>query len=160
MKIQIVYLDMDGVIANFDKRFKEKFGKRPQETRNDKDFGGYFKKFIDDAEFINLELMPDALELLNYLETIEVPVEILSSTAREDRHQEIAKQKDVWLDKHEIHYVRNFVPGKSLKYKFAEPSSIIIDDTQSVIDDWKKAGGVAIHHKDALSTISTLKMLL
>lgn len=159
-KFTIIYLDMDGVIADFGKRYQELFNMTPQRSDRTKQFGEFFNEFIKTKQFTTLDMMPDAKVLLNYLETIEVPVEILSSTAREDRHQEIAKQKDVWLDKHEIHYVRNFVPGKSLKYKFAEPSSIIIDDTQSVIDDWKNAGGVAIHHKDALSTISILDALL
>lgn len=159
-KFTIIYLDMDGVIADFSKRYQELFNMTPQRSDRTKQFGGFFNEFIKTKQFATLDMMPDAKVLLNYLKTIEVPVEILSSTAREDRHQEIAEQKDVWLDKHEIHYVRNFVPGKNLKYKFADPSSIIIDDTQSVIDDWKNAGGVAIHHKDALSTISILDALL
>lgn len=160
MKIETVYIDMDGVIADFDKRFKEKFGKRPQETRNQKDFGGYFKKFIDDAEFSNLELMPDAHMLLSFLNQYDVNKEILSSTARPENHGMIAPQKQMWLLKHNIHYKGNFVPGKSLKYKYATPNSIIIDDTKSVIDDWNKAGGIGILHTDAVSTIAILKMYL
>jgi hypothetical protein len=72
----------------------------------------------------------------------------------------IAPQKQMWLLKHNIQYKANFVPGKSLKYKYATPDSIIIDDTKSVIDDWNKAGGIGILHRDTVSTIAMLKMYL
>lgn len=160
MKIQTVYVDMDGVIADFSKRYKEKFRVTPEETRSNKQFGGFFKKFIEDGEFSTLDLMPDALELLSYLNSFDVPKEILSSTARPENHGMIAPQKQMWLNKHNILYKANFVPGKSLKYKYATPDSIIIDDTKSVIDDWNKAGGIGILHTDAVSTIAMLKMYL
>ena len=160
MKIQTVYVDMDGVIADFSKRYKEKFRATPEETRSNKEFNGFFKKFIDDGEFSTLDLMPDAHVLLAFLNSFDVPKEILSSTARPENHGMIAPQKQMWLNKHNIHYKANFVPGKSLKYKYATPDSIIIDDTKSVIDDWNKAGGIGILHRDAVSTIAMLKMYL
>ena len=72
--------------------------------------------------------------------------------------QTISKQKKQWLSDHGIGWTANFVPGKRWKYEFATPDSIIIDDTYSVIEDWNKVGGIAIWHKDALSTINELKM--
>lgn len=160
MKIETIFIDMDGVIANFESRFKEKFSVRPEETRNNKEFGGYFKKFIDDLEFSTLDLMPDAMLLLDFVEQLDTPKEILSSTARPDSHGMIAPQKQFWLNTHKITYKANLVPGKHLKYKYATPNSIIIDDTQSVIDDWNKAGGIGILHTDAMSTIAKLKMYM
>ena len=151
---------MDGVIADFTKRYQELFNMTPQRADSTKQFGQFFSEFIKTGQFATLDMMPDAKVLLDHLNTLDIPVEILSSTARPDRHQEIAEQKDTWLINHNINYPRNFVPGKSLKYKFADPSSIIIDDTQSVIDDWKKAGGIPVHHIDALTTISELDALL
>jgi len=97
---------------------------------------------------------------LNFVSELDTPKEILSSTARPQNHGMIAPQKQMWLNKHNIHYKANFVPGKSLKYKYATSNSIIIDDTQSVIDDWNKAGGIGILHTDAISTIAILKMYL
>lgn len=158
--IDTIYIDMDGVIADFSKRYKEKFRVTPEETRNNKEFNSYFDKFISDGEFSTLDLMPDATELLNFVSELDTPKEILSSTARPQNHGMIAPQKQMWLNKHNIHYKANFVPGKSLKYKYATSNSIIIDDTQSVIDDWNKAGGIGILHTDAISTIANLKMYL
>lgn len=151
---------MDGVICDFHGRFVELFGVSPRSAENKKQFGEYFVEFIQGKHFATLKPMHDAFVLLQYLNSTGVPVEILSSTARPENHKEISYQKDLWLDKHKILFPRNFVPGKSNKKKFADENSIIIDDTQSIIDDWNDAGGTAIHHTDALTTISILGSLL
>jgi hypothetical protein len=157
--ITMIYVDMDGVIANFNKRYIDKFGVTPEETRHKKSFSENFKKFIDDREFANLELMPDAQLLFSFLNSrSNIPKEILSSTAREDSHVAISEQKHEWLKKHNINYKENFVPGKSLKAQYATPTSILIDDTLSVIDAWDKAGGIGILHKNAVSTLAILSM--
>lgn len=158
MSISMIYVDMDGVLADFEKGYKQKFSISPEQTRDNKSFKVYFDKFIADEEFLKLDLMPDAQLLLGYLASLYAPKEILSSTASEKTHDAILPQKEAWLKKHGINYKANFVPGKKHKYKFATPTSIIIDDTKSVIDDWNKAGGIGILHTDAISTIAMLKM--
>jgi hypothetical protein len=159
-KIDKIYLDMDGVISDFAKRFKEVYGVSPKGERNKKDFYSFFSRFVKDQHFTTLEPMSDYFPLIEYLKNIDVPVEILSSTGRPESHIEVSRQKGNWLDKHNIPFKRNFVPGKQLKYKFATPNSIIIDDTLSVIDDWKQAGGIPIHHKNARDTMVLLKFHL
>jgi signal transduction histidine kinase len=52
------------------------------------------------------------------------------------------------------------VPGKRHKYKWAKPDTLIIDDTLSVIEDWRKAGGIAIWHKDVPTTLAELQTYL
>ena len=64
----------------------------------------------------------------------------------------------IWLQTHGITFTPNFVPGKKYKYKYAAPDKIIIDDTESVIEDWRKAGGIGILHKDWPTTLAILKM--
>ena len=159
-KFTKIYLDLDGVIANFAKRYKEMFHITPQEADRNRNFGSYFDTFIGTKQFASLDMMPDARLLLDHLNTLDIHVEILSSTAKQDSHEDISDQKTKWLISHGINYPRNFVPGKSLKYTFASPESIIIDDTLSVISDWVEAGGTAIHHTDAASTIASLDALL
>lgn len=157
MTIDKIYVDMDGVIANFNKAYKARFKLYPEDTRDRKEFYGLFETFISEDCFAKLDLMDDARELLNFLDTLGAPKEILSSTAREEFHSAIAPQKARWLNTHNIAYTQNFVPGKRHKHKYATPNSIIIDDTKSVIDDWNNAGGIGIHHTDAISTIAMLK---
>jgi hypothetical protein len=159
-KFTKIYLDLDGVIADFAKRYKEMFHITPEQADRNRNFGPYFNTFIETKQFASLDMMPDARMLLDHLSTLNIPVEILSSTARPDCHEDISDQKRVWLTSHGINYPRNFVPGKSLKYTFATPESIIIDDTRSVIVDWVEAGGIAVHHTDAASTVASLDALL
>ena len=157
-KIEKIYLDMDGVIADFIKRYKERYKMEPKEAERNKEFDKYFDKFIADGEFATLDLMPGARELIDFLKTLPVPTEILSSTASQERYDAIALQKMQWLQTHNIPFKPNFVPGKRHKWKFSNPSTLIIDDTGSVIDDWRKEGGVGILHLDPIATMAILKM--
>ena len=159
-KIDKIYLDMDGVICDFMKRYEELYHHVPRRDETKKELHNNFDNFIKTKQFETLDLMPDAKTLLDYLRNQPVPVEILSSTAFEKVHDDISQQKSIWLENHGIDFPRNFVPGKALKYKFATPTSLIIDDTLSVIDDWKEAGGPAIHHKNARETMVMLKFYL
>lgn len=158
-KISMIYLDMDGVIADFTKRYKEQYHMEPREAEKKKEFNKFFDEFIATKQFETLDLMPGAMDGLVFLRKhLTVPTQILSSTANEARYDEISKQKLIWLNTHGITFSTNFVPGKKHKWKFAAPDKIIIDDTPSVIDDWNKAGGIGILHKDWTTTLAILKM--
>ena len=149
-------MDMDGVIADFYKRYFELYKLAPRDAEKKKEFNKYFDEFIATGQFATLDLMPDAMRGIEFLRKAAVPTEILSSTANEERYDAISKQKMIWLQTHGITFKPNFVPGKKHKYKFAASDKIIIDDTESVIDDWKKAGGIGILHKDWPTTLAIL----
>jgi hypothetical protein len=150
---------MDGVIADFVKRYKEMYGMEPKEAEKKKEFDKYFDEFIATKQFETLDLMPGAMQGLVFLRKhLTIPTQMLSSTANEERYDEISRQKMIWLQTHGITFTPNFVPGKRHKYKFAAPDKIIIDDTESVIDQWRAAGGIGILHKDWVTTLAILKM--
>lgn len=152
-------VDMDGVLCDFTKRYKELYRMEPREAEKKKEFNKFFDEFIATEQFATLDLMPGAMEGLEFLRKhLTVPTQILSSTANEARYDAISRQKLIWLNTHNITFTPNFVPGKKLKWKFAAPDKIIIDDTESVIDDWKKAGGIGILHKDWETTLAILKL--
>jgi hypothetical protein len=157
-KITKIYLDMDGVIADFNKRYKALYKMEPKEAEDKKEFYKFFDEFIATKQFATLDLMPDAVTLLNYLSKLNIPTEILSSTASEKRDADIRAQKLMWLQTHNIGFKVNLVPGKRLKKDFSNPNSLLIDDTPVNIDQWRREGGVGILHTDALTTIGILKM--
>jgi len=159
MKISKIYVDMDGVICDFEKRYTERYGHISENVRR-KEFRKNFSDFIETEQFASLDLMSDGRELISFLDTLDIPKEILSSTAYEEVYATIAMQKSRWLTTHNVDWMRNFVPGKRHKFKWASPDSIIIDDTYSVIEDWEKAGGIAIHHRNTSTTLTHLKSLL
>ena len=156
-RISRIFLDMDGVIADFVKRYKEMYGMEPREAEKKKEFNKFFDEFVDTNQFATLDLMPGAMQGIEFLRKASVPTQILSSTANEARYDAISKQKMIWLQTHGITFNPIFVPGKRHKYKYATPDSIIIDDTESVIDDWRKAGGIGILHKDWMTTLAILR---
>lgn len=152
-----IYLDMDGVIADFDKKYKELYKIAPRDADTYKTFDKFFTTFIAERQFAKLDLMPDALVLIEYLKSLSLPTEILSSTSSEKRDAEIREQKVEWLNKHNLTFPINLVPGKRLKRNFSNSSSILIDDTAQNIDQWRAEGGVGILHTDAITTIGILK---
>ena len=158
VKITKIYLDLDGVIANFDDRYKSRYKMLPREAEKNKEFDKFFTQFIADGEFATLELMPDAIELINFLRSLDVPTEILSSSASEKRDPDIRPQKLEWLKNNNIEFPAIIVPGKRHKKDYSNANSILIDDTPINIDQWCNEGGIGILHTDAINTINILKM--
>lgn len=151
---------MDGVICNFEKKYIELFGKSPLEARDQKEFSPNWKKFIEEKSFEKLDWFPGGQDLLKYVRETNLPVEILSSSGGEKYHGEVTAQKIMWLRNHGIDYKANIVSGRKKKKEYATPSTILIDDTDDVIDDFNNAGGIGILHRDSGKTIEILKSLL
>jgi hypothetical protein len=153
---------MDGVIANFESRFAEKFGYPSMAVRDRKNFSTEWPLFIKDKEFETLDWFPGGQELVEFIKThpkIEA-IEILSSSGGHDNHEEVERQKKVWLEKQGLAFKVNIVPGRKYKSEYASENKILIDDTKQIIDDFNKHGGIGIHHKDVGETIEKLNILL
>jgi phosphoglycolate phosphatase-like HAD superfamily hydrolase len=156
-KINTIYLDLDGVLCDFVRRYQELYNMHPSEAEKSKVFQKYFDEFIGTQQFATLDWMPGAQGLLAKMKTYKnVSIEILSSTATEDKYDEISRQKNIWCDTHHVYYRRNYVPGKRFKWKYAEPDAILIDDTKSNINQWNDAGGVGILHTTLSKTLNEL----
>ena len=157
-KITEIFLDMDGVIADFNKRYKYLYGIEPKDAGSYKVFENFFLRFIADEHFATLDLMPDAFKLIDHLRALPITTKILSSTSSESKHEAIQKQKLEWLRTHKIEFEPILVPGKRLKRKHATPTGLLIDDTESNIIQWREDGGHAILHKNIHETIQHLGM--
>jgi hypothetical protein len=77
---------MDGVIADFYKRYYELYKLAPREAEKKKEFNKYFDNFIESGQFATLELMPGPSKGIEFLRKLPVPTQILSSTANEARY--------------------------------------------------------------------------
>ena len=161
MKVTKLYLDMDGVLCNFEKRFTELYGKDALGARDRKNFTTNWPNFIMDGNFESLEWFPGGKELLDFIQNeTDWEVEILSSSGGEKFHSEVAAQKVVWLCDNGIPYKANIVPGRKHKTAYATPETILIDDTEDIIVNFNAAGGVGILHKDINETLAKLRTLL
>jgi hypothetical protein len=151
-----LYLDMDGVLCNFDSAYKKL---RTGAADNTKRFKA---AVIDHKIFENLEFMPDAKELLAHVRTLPVHIEILTSVGTHDPFQgeETKRQKRLWLSKHNIMYKPNFVRSKPEKAEYATPTSILVDDSIGCIEPFNAKGGHGILHTAAKKTNSNLDSLI
>lgn len=155
-----IYLDMDGVLTDFEKRYEELFGVRPIEVQErTQHFWSNWERFIDGGNFKTLEKHKDADTLLQFVHSLRVPVEILTSSGGEKRHEEVMKQKIVWLCDNGIPYKANVVAGGAKKAQFAKPWHILVDDTPHVVEKYRAAGGTAVLHYDIAVTLQELSKL-
>jgi hypothetical protein len=152
MNTLTLYLDMDGVLANFEKEFKRE---NPDKFDRQRFRDAVLKSHI----FEKLEMMPDAHVLLDHVaKNRNLKVEILTSMGTFDPFQgnETKKQKLNWLRTHNIHYHANFVRSKPEKAKFASKTSILIDDSPGCVEPFVLKGGIGILHSDARTSILKL----
>jgi len=152
-----LFLDMDGVLADFNKTYTKL---RTGAADNSKRFRA---AVMEHKIFENLDMMPDAHELLNHVKKLHNgKIEILTSTGTHNPSQaaEAMRQKNVWLKKHNIDYKPNFVYSKAEKAKYATPTSILIDDSVGCISPFIEAGGHGILHVSASDSIRILDSTL
>ena len=149
-----IYVDMDGVLVDFDGGYEKLTGITTRAA--DEKGPEFFWKPISKAGakwWITLNWMPDGKQLWDYVKKYNP--ELLSAPSREEASK---LGKRVWV-KRELPGVKLILRSADKKQEFASPNSILIDDREKNIEQWKSAGGVGILHTDAASTIKKLKEL-
>lgn len=180
-----LFLDMDGVLMDFDRALHENglfvWAQRPgnrtyhhlpphEWTEEEAEYDKEISKLMGTVEFWDgIKPMADAHLLWQYCRPFHADV----LTAR-PRNEEAAarvsqaKVRSIWqyfdgaFDPRHIH-----ICLRSEKAQFAMDGriedgygpNILIDDLPGNCEDWTRAGGVAILHKDAITTINKLSEL-
>jgi 5'(3')-deoxyribonucleotidase len=151
-----LYLDMDGVLADFHKAYI-KYDPQKEDRKR------FNQAVMEYKIFEDLDFMPDAQELLNYVSKLtDVNIEILTSMGTHDPFQgnEAKRQKQIWLDRKQIPYKANFVRNKQEKAQYATPKSILIDDSIGCITPFNAAGGNGILHTSSNESIRILGSII
>ena len=148
-----IYCDMDGVMVDFIKGYYELTGR---------DITG---QFHSDAAFwepvdkagrkfwTDLEWTKDGKKLWNYIKRYEPT--ILSAPSRQNDSR-VGKYD--WIQR-ETPGFRLILRSPETKREFANPNSILIDDRESNINQWRESGGIGILHTSADDTIKQLQKL-
>ena len=147
-----LYLDMDGVLADFNKNFAKI-------QTSEHDHVRFRDAVMTYRIFEDLDFMPDAQQLLNHVSKLrDVNVEILTSMGTFDQQRgfEAKCQKLKWLNDKNIPYKANFVRTKTEKAQYAGSTSILIDDSIGCIAPYIKNGGHGILHVNAPDSIRIL----
>ena len=152
----IIFLDMDGVLADFDKYVCETHGFGDKKTWNDQ-----WNK-LPERMFYELEKMPDADQLMEY--TLNYSPQFLTAMPKRDKIRFARMDKFRWLKKHwnikpwDVNVVYR---EEKLMYAVGDNYSpnILIDDNEKNIEEWNKQGGAGILHTSADSSILELQKL-
>ena len=165
IEVDKIYIDMDGVLADFAKGVHELCGveaeqKQDEDPEKDNLMWEQVKKI--DHFYDKLDMMRGANEMFHMLyETFGDKFEILTGIPKARRGiLNAAEDKKIWVrrllsKKIVVNTVykdekKNFVKGEG---------SILIDDLEQNIAEWREAGGTGILHVSPEQTIEELKNL-
>ena len=151
-----VYVDMDGVIADFFTELATHYNvdhwkdvpNKDESVRALKgtDFFGRIPKF---------ETSDELIAFVN--EETDGEWSILSSPLRDD-HENSSFWKRHWLDKHDYHPQDAIFTGRKEKYAMTDGRpNILIDDKPENIARWVKKGGIGIRYQANEDSLDELK---
>jgi 5'(3')-deoxyribonucleotidase len=160
-----VFIDLDGVLADYETRFMSVFGIHPSEVSAIEDMGDkarhykFYALHILRGDFFNqLGIMPGAVDMVEFIMGVVEP-EILSAAGT--NHVAIScQQKARWTRNNFPPMKYNFVEHSEEKAAFAHARAILIDDREKSIDPWVEAGGIGILHTSPEDTIEQLTQII
>ena len=157
----IVYVDMDGVLADFFGEVAREHDVAYWREIHRKDLG--IDQIAQQPEFFaGLPILPNAGRLMKGVLRLSPKYSILSSPLLSNV-EESSKEKLEWLQRHLKNHQPQAVIFDHEKYKFAKQAdgtpNILIDDWSTNIKLWEANGGIGIHYEDknykkALHTLS------
>ena len=149
-----LFLDCDGVLADFDSHFEFKFGMKSDAYETLHGTSKFWQDIKNCGEFFtDLPLMPDAMELYESVKHLR-PI-ILTGTPF--GHWSVA-QKLAWRNKH-FKGVPMVTCTSKHKRDYCQPGDVLIDDLLKYKHLWEEAGGIFIVHTSAQQSIAELNKI-
>jgi hypothetical protein len=146
-----LFLDLDGVLADFDQGIEVLLGKRPDELPPPRMWAALAKA---PAFYATLEMMADAQILWDFCKPFGPT--ILTGLPRGN-----------WAEPQKRRWVANML-GRDVtvittmsrdKHKYSGPGHVLVDDRAKLREAWEAAGGLFIHHVSAAPSIAALRKL-
>ena len=149
-----LFLDCDGVLADFDRGATAVLGMSPREFERRHGLGEFWRRLARAPDFYaTLPLITDACELFEAVRHLD-PI-ILTGLPRGNW---AAPQKERWAADH--------FPGTRIitcmavdKRRHAQAGDVLVDDLLKHRNLWEEAGGIFVHHRGAPSTIAELERI-
>lgn len=156
MTDRILYLDCDGVLADFDNGARLVFdGMFPAEFESKHGTKEFWKRLTQaDDFFFNLEPMPDAHELwenVKHLHPIIITGCPVGGWAETQKHR--------WVRKHFGRRANVITCASRDKSIFCHPGDVIVDDWEKHKPKWEAKGGHWILHKSAEQSLLELHFI-
>lgn len=156
MKIEKIYIDMDGVLADFD-RWKDERAKTDPRVLDDKTLWDAVKEVPH--FYATLEPMPEAFILMDYLRGLNVPLAILTALPRRSSIPEAEQDKADWVKRHIGNIEFNVGPYAIDKQRLSRPGHVLIDDNEKNIAQWNAKGGTAIFYEGFMILYDAMERL-
>ena len=162
-KMPHLFLDMDGVQADFFGAWSKKSGVDHWKAISDKEaeiqeLANSSAKEVYDF-FYDLKPLSGGMEVISWLRKNNIPYTVLSAPLRGPYKQASVEAKKDWLDKYH--------PGSSgnafftdQKFKHAMDGgrpNVLVDDFGKYLSAWASSGGIAVKHEDQYEDPSTGK---
>jgi 5'(3')-deoxyribonucleotidase len=156
-----LYIDMDGVVADFDEYAAQTLGVPPS--------GGIYPDDIWQQLAVNARLYRD-LKKTEYADrlieecfdlalTKDYEILFLTAVPKGNDIKWAFYDKVIWAQKYYPNIPVHFGPYSVDKWHHCQLGDILIDDRASNIEEWRAAGGIAIHHVDIDATLYELSKL-
>jgi hypothetical protein len=147
-----LYLDCDGVLADFDQGATAVLGMPPGAYEKRRGIGRMWPKLAAAPDFyFGLPLMADAMRLFEAVRHLD-PV-ILTGLPRGN-----------WAADQKVRWAAKYFPGTRIittlardKRDHARPGDVLVDDQLRHAHLWEEVGGIFVHHRNAEDTIARLK---
>lgn len=136
MEINKIYIDLDGVLADFDGWKNTIPGLTKQNVWE------HAKKVPD--FYYQLKPMPEGILLMKYLRSLNIPLAILTALPRRSTMPDAEADKLKWVREHVGDIEFNIGPYAKDKQNFSGHGKILIDDSELNIPQWISRGGTGI----------------
>ncbi len=147
-----IYLDCDGVLADFDAGARQVLGMTVGEHERRFGRNGFWKALAAaPAFFEHLDLTPDAGQLFDAVRHLSPT--ILTGLPRGEW---AAQQKRRWAARH-FPGVPIITTRAALKREHCHPGDALVDDWLRHRGLWEAEGGVFVHHRSAAQSIAELR---
>ena len=157
-----IFIDSDGVLADFSAYCEAHYGKLPEALSGSEKakFWAWVQRHNDTVEpfFESLPKMNGADDLVDFCQRNFSRVVVLTASGYTPKDG--AAQKMRWYARH-LPDLEVIVVAKSPdKAAYATPRTILVDDRAKSIDPWVAAGGIGILHTSVDDTIEQLRAFL
>ena len=166
MKAEKIYLDMDGVLADFDRGVRELCGMDPlpQTGKTDPHQDNLMWEEIRKVGhfYDKLELMPGAKEMFGRIwDRYGDRCEILTGIPKEKRGILTAgEDKKNWMKRMLSDRIKVNIVYREQKPDYCKgKGSVLVDDLEKNIREWEEMGGTGVLHVSAENTLAELEKL-
>lgn len=147
-----LYLDCDGVLADFDRGATALLGMKPKAFQKRHGIGRFWAKLARAPDFyFGLPLLPDAMRLFDAVKHLD-PI-ILTGLPIGN-----------WAAEQKVRWAARYFPGTRIittmardKRDHARPGDVLVDDQLRHAHLWEEVGGIFVRHRSADETLERLK---